>query len=186
MASIYHICGYHNNCLKSAGAWCQYQNDKQDNTNYYKSKADLPIDVRRPILPIYQPLCKSEMLVKCLHGKIQDGSESFNKMIWNRVPKATYVRLDALSAGVYDTIAHFKNGEKAALDIMELLKIDPGYMTKCCKTVNIHRKRSFIYGMSEPQKKLRKVMRYSKKSNKTRTLKQKEPHMKRGDFKFQY
>ena len=34
--------------------------------------------------------------------------------------------------GIYDAIAHFNNGEKAVLDIMELLKIDPGYyMTKC-------------------------------------------------------
>ena len=44
MASMYHICGYHDNCPKSAHTWCQYQNYKQDNTNYYRSKGDLPID----------------------------------------------------------------------------------------------------------------------------------------------
>ena len=56
--------------------------------------------------------------------------------------------------GVYDAIAHFNNGEKAVLDIMELLKIDPGYyMTKC-----------YFF--------------FSKKSNKRKTLKTKEPHMK--------
>ena len=52
MASMYHNCGYHDNCPKSADTWCQYQKDKQDNTNYYKSKRDLPIDVRRVILRI--------------------------------------------------------------------------------------------------------------------------------------
>ena len=36
MASMYHICGYHNNCPKSSDTWCQYQKDKQDNTKYYK------------------------------------------------------------------------------------------------------------------------------------------------------
>ena len=60
VALTYHI-GYHNNCIKSADTWCQYQKDKQDN-NYYKSKCNLPIDVRRAILSIYQSLCKSEML----------------------------------------------------------------------------------------------------------------------------
>ena len=40
MTSMYHICGYHDNCPKSADTWFQYQKDKQDNTNYYKSKGD--------------------------------------------------------------------------------------------------------------------------------------------------
>ena len=102
-------------------------------------------------------------------------------MIWNRVPKATHVRLDMLSVGVYDVIAHFNNGEKAVLDIMELLKIDPGhYMTKSCRSVNKCRKCSSICRMSEPQKKHRKVLVHSKKKrNKTKILKLKEPHMKR-------
>ena len=34
MASIYHICGYHDNRPESADAWSQYQKDKQDNTHY--------------------------------------------------------------------------------------------------------------------------------------------------------
>ena len=69
-------------------------------------------------------------------------------MIWNRVTKATHVGLDILSVGVYDAMARFNIGEKAALDIMELLKIDPGYyMTKCCRSVNIRLKRSSIYRM---------------------------------------
>ena len=108
-------------------------------------------------------------------------------MIWNRVPKATHVGLDALSVGVYDAIADFNNGEKAALDIMDLLKIDPGYcMTKSCRSVNMRRKRSSIYRMSEPQKKGRKVLRHSKKKqNKTNTLKLTESHMKREAFKTQ-
>ena len=148
IASMYHVCGYHDNCLKSADTWCQYQKDTQDNTNYYNSKGDLPIDVRRAILPSYQSLCKSEMLEKCLHGKTRNANESFNGMIWNRVTKATHVGLDILSVGVYDAIARFNTGEKAALDIMELLKIDPGYhMTKCCRSVNIRLKRSSIYRM---------------------------------------
>ena len=40
MAWMYHICGYQDTSPKSEDTWCQYQNDKQDNTNYYKSKDD--------------------------------------------------------------------------------------------------------------------------------------------------
>ena len=62
------------------------------------------------------------MLEKCLHGKTENTNESFNGMIENHVPKVTHVGLDMLSVGVYDAIAHFINGEKAVLDIVELLK----------------------------------------------------------------
>ena len=101
------------------------------NINYYISNGDLPIVVRKAILPIYQSLYKSEMFEKCFHSKTQNVTESFNGMIWNRVSKATHVRLDVLSLGVFNAISHFNNCEKAALIIMELLKVDPGYyMTK--------------------------------------------------------
>ena len=36
MASMNHICGYHDNCPKSADTWCQYHKDKEGNTKYYK------------------------------------------------------------------------------------------------------------------------------------------------------
>ena len=86
-------------------------------------------------------------------------------MIWNRVPKATHVGLDNVSVGVYDAIAHFNNCEKVALSIMKLLKIDLGYYkTKCCRSVNMCRKRSSIYNMSEPSKRHRKVLHHSKKT----------------------
>ena len=101
MASMYHICGYHDNCPKPADTCCQYYKDKQDNTNYYKSKGDFPIHVRRAILLIYQSLCKSDIMEKCLHGKTQNANESFNGIIWNCVLKATHVSLDFISVGVY-------------------------------------------------------------------------------------
>ena len=34
----------------------------------------------------------------------QNVNESFNGMIWDRVPKAIYVELDNLSLGVYDIL----------------------------------------------------------------------------------
>ena len=156
-----------------------HQKDRQDNTNYYKSNGDLPIDVRRAILPIYQSLWKYEMLEKCLHSKTQNTNKSFKGIIWNRVPKATYVGLDVLSLGAYDATANFNHGKKAALDIMELLKIDPGYyMTNCYRSANMRGKHSSIYRMSKPLKKRRKVLRHFKKSNKTKKLKLKEPHVR--------
>ena len=60
----------------------------------------------------------SEMLEKCPYGNTQNANKSFNGMIWNRVPKPTYVWLDVLSISVYDAIEYFNNDEKTASDIM--------------------------------------------------------------------
>ena len=47
--------------------WCKCQQDKNNGTSFYRSKADLTIDVRAAILPIYNDLTKqkknNEMLV---------------------------------------------------------------------------------------------------------------------------
>ena len=89
----------------------------------------MPVDVRKAILPIYHDLTKPELLVKCLHGKTQNANESFNGMIWNRVPKSTHVGLNILNLGVFDAITHFNYGSKATLDVLKQLNIEPGFYT---------------------------------------------------------
>ena len=160
MASLYHVSNYHDSCPKTSDTWCQYQKDKREFTKLYKPKSSLPVDIRKAILPVYTDLTKPELLVKCLHGKTQNANESFNGMIWNRVPKATHI----LTFGVYDAIAHFNYGAKASLDILKLLNVEPGiYMTQMADLVNKERKQSSSYRMSDPVKKRRKVIRHRRK-----------------------
>jgi hypothetical protein len=162
LASMYHVAGYHNTCPLSTNSWCQSQRDKVNNTNHYKPKGSLPLDVRKAILPTYTDLCKEELLKKCLHGKTQNANESFNATIWNRIPKATHVGLDALSLGVYDAISNFNYGQKASLDTIKSLGIEPGlYMNRSSQSVNQKRKRRSIYKASSPVKKRRKILRHS-------------------------
>ena len=105
------------------------------------------------------------MSEQCLYSKTQNAKKSFNRMVWNRVPRATHIGEHVLSVGVYNAIVHFNNAEKAALDILGFLKVDPGYYVKTsfCRSVNMRRKPSSIYRMSE-KKKHRKVLRHSKKA----------------------
>ena len=86
IGSLYRVCGYHDSCPKTTDTWCQYQKDRLDNTNLHVSKGDLPLDIRKAVLPLHTALCNPEMLGKCLHNKTQNANESFNGMIWNRVP----------------------------------------------------------------------------------------------------
>ena len=183
LASMYHVAGYHDSCPSSKDSWCQYRVDKLNNTNLYKSKGELPIDVRKAILPIYNNLCKEEMLKKCLHGKTQNANESFNGTIWNRIPKATYVGLSTLCSGVYDAVSHFNYGQKAALDTIRLLDIDPGiYMTKSCGSINKKRKRQSIYKILSPQKERRKILRHSSKKRNDKVVEEEGTSFEAGGF----
>ena len=123
------------------------------------------------------------MLDKCLHSKAQNMNESFDGMICNRVPRVTHVGLHVLSVGVYDAIAYCNKSEGTVFDILELIKISQGYyVTKYSRSVNMRRKSSSIYTMSE----LRKVLRHSKEKQEDRSIeKLNESHMKWRAFKIQ-
>ena len=188
LASMYNVAGYHDSCPRSKESGCQYQVDKLKNTNLYKSKGELPIDVRKANLPVYNDLCNEEMLKKCLHGMTQNANESFNGTIWNWIPKATHVGLSTLGSGVYDAVSHFNYGQKdfdtirqKALDTIRLLDIDLGiYMTKCCGNIDKKRKHQSIYKALSPKKKRRKILRHSSKKRNDKVA---EHLMKQGFFK---
>ena len=164
IASMYHVAGYHDKRPKFPETWCQFQRDKLEGTSLYKPKGELPMDICKAILLTYMDLCKPEMLIKCLHGKTQNSNESFNGMIWNHVPKSYHVGLNILSVGVYDAIAHFNNGEKATLDVLDYINVEPGIFTKTmCNAINKERKRSAAYRASETVKKRRKILRHKSK-----------------------
>ena len=80
-------------------------------------------------LSIYQDLTKPEELKMCLHGKTQNHNESYNGMIWARVPKYRYFAYDKLEFAVYDPAANFNDGRQASLDIFKELNVVPGYYT---------------------------------------------------------
>lgn len=170
-ASMFHVAGYHDNCPKHETTWCQFQKDQLNGTNLYKNKGGLPLDVRAAILPVYNDLCKKENLAKCLHGRTQNSNESFNGMVWNRIPKANHVGIDVLSLGVYDAIAHFNDGAIASIQILESMNMEPGkYMRKSLHCQNFTRKRRSAYRMSEHQLKRRKVIRHLRKKKQDKNI----------------
>ena len=82
-----------------------------------------------------------------MHGKIQNANESFNGMIWNRIPN---VGINNLSLGVYDAIAYFNYGMKSTLDVFKMLNIEQGiYTMQICDNLDKERKRSALYKISD-------------------------------------
>ena len=67
---------------------------------------DCPMEVIRELKPIYADMSSNALLRKCLHGKTQNRNESFNGMVWERVPKTRFSSLVHLEFGVYEAVAN--------------------------------------------------------------------------------
>lgn len=91
-------------------------------------------------------------------------------MIWNTLPKGTFVGSDVLQFGVYDAVAHFNMGSGTSAKIMEELGLEPGYFfqegnrkaDKLRVAKADHRKKAEV-------KKRRKVLRGQKKKKEDKT-----------------
>ena len=165
-AALFHVASskdknYHDTyCPKGSNSWCKFQKDKADGTSTYKSGPGLPLPVIFKLKPIFQELSHEDLLKKCLHGLTQNQNESFNAMIWDRLPKSRYVSFSQLELGVYDAVANFNIGRKASILTYEKLNMIPGkYSLKGCQSINAKRLFASTYKNRDITKKRRKVRR---------------------------
>lgn len=96
-----------------------------------KHKTNLPVAVMHAVKDIYRDLAHPELLKKCLHGRTQNSNESFNSVVWSKVPKNVFVRLNTLKLGVHDAVLSFNDGFKSKLGIYKKLGL-----TLCRKSAN--------------------------------------------------
>lgn len=69
-------------------------------------------------------LSDNNLLQKCLDYKTQNPNESFNKIVWNRLPKMVFVGSGVLPLDVYDAVSYFKASAGASASIRTLGKMD--------------------------------------------------------------
>ena len=131
LASLWHCASndkkpLHTHCPDGKESWCDYKRDKANKTSTYKHSKGLPLDVSLQMKPVYARFSDKELLRKCLDGKTQNQNESFNGMIWQRVPKTVSVGSDAFQLRVYDAVAHFNIGNQGTIKVFEALGMKPG------------------------------------------------------------
>ena len=104
-AALFHVASsktnnYHSAyCPPGESSWYKYQRDKSAGTSTYKPGHGLPLEIIKHVKPIFAELSKETLLSKCLHGKTQNQNESYNALIWERLPKLSMSRLPSSSLG---------------------------------------------------------------------------------------
>ena len=77
----------------------------------------LPKSVILHVKAIFVILSEDALLEKCLRGKTQNQNESFNGMIWQRIPKDFRVNAATFETGVYVALSHLNTGNIETVNI---------------------------------------------------------------------
>ena len=170
LASLFHCASndehpWHSTyCPPGKDSWCGYMRDKALKTKTYKHGKGLPRDVTVALKPVYATLRDEALLRKCLDGKTQNQNESFNGMIWRRVPKTVFVGSDVFKVGVYDAVAHFNMGERATTKVLETMGLNAGSLNEAgVIQADQLRARKANYKAEPKNKTRRKVLRGQRK-----------------------
>ena len=120
---------WHDNCPKGSDSWCNTTVGISNKTTTYVPGPGLPKNVILHVKPIFVNLSEDALLEKCLHGKTQNQNESFNGMIWQRIPKDIRVNAATFEMGVYDALSHFNLGNITTVNIYNHLGFNSGHYT---------------------------------------------------------
>lgn len=112
-------------------SWCKYTQAKKENKTY-EHKNSLDQAVIEVIKPTFRSLAHPDLLKKCLHGRTQNVNESFNGVLWSRIPKVNFVGLQTLKFGVFDAVVTFNEGNKGRLKVLEGMGLQIG--SNCAQT----------------------------------------------------
>ncbi|GFW54485.1 uncharacterized protein TNCV_1608491 [Trichonephila clavipes] len=92
---------------------------------FYIHKHSLPKSILLKVKKVFRDLTEKDLLKKCLHGRTQNPNESFNKCIWERIPKTVFVGIETLKIGVMDDVICFNDGYVITQSFCFLISLSP-------------------------------------------------------------
>lgn len=110
----------HQLCPPPPETWCKFRKAEAENKPF-QHKNSIPVAVMEAIKPVFRPLANPDLLKRCLHGKTQNVNESFNNVLWTRVPKNVFVGRKTLEIGAYDALITFSDGNIGRLEVLKQL-----------------------------------------------------------------
>ena len=83
---------FHTHCTEGTNSWCTYQADIANGTSTHIHGKGVKAEIIKHVKAVFDGLSDETLLKKCLYGKTQNANESFNGTIWNRIPKARFIK----------------------------------------------------------------------------------------------
>lgn len=68
----------------------------------------------------------AKRLFHMMHGKTQNANESFNSVLWARLPKNIFIGRKVLELGAYDSLLTYNDGEFSKLKVFKKMGLQIG------------------------------------------------------------
>ena len=107
-------------------SWCKHLQAETTGDGPQPHNTTIPPDFIPFVKPIFEDLCKKELLKKCLLGATQNRNESFNALVWARAPKTEFTTMPTIQIATGLACIVFNSGNKSLTKVMEKLQLQPG------------------------------------------------------------
>lgn len=121
----------HFRCPSGPESWCSYNRAiENDELEDFHHAVKVQPDKWEHTKPIFQDLTHRALLERCANGYRQNVNESFNSLIWLRVPKTVYRSIDSVRLGLFDAVICSNEGYSGRLEVLEMLGIEISHKTR--------------------------------------------------------
>lgn len=155
----------HRLCPEGKESWCKYNKavaEKKPLTGLHKNT--VPQAIMKAIKPTFRALAQRDLLKKCLHGTTQNVNESFNSVIWTRIPKNNFVTMRTLEFGVYEAVASYNDGNITKCKVLSAMGLEPGVrLISAMKLLDLERIRRAEKAISDFLRQARRQERLHKR-----------------------
>ena len=153
---------------KFCDSWCPFVQDQEDGTSTYdheeNRKKRLPQSFLPHLLPLYERLSDTALLMRCVAGLAQNQNEGFNATIWKRCPKERAFSASSVKRAVHLAAISWNCGNSCYENMLHSLGLGCNYFTK--KVMNAKNNRRLSEAANYDVKKLH-IKRKHKEKNQT-------------------
>lgn len=158
---------HHHLCPSGENSWCPYNRAKVTKEKY-THKHSLPPAILHKIEPIFKDLSNEVLLSRCSLGRTQNPNESFNGLIWKRLPKTVFSGIVTMRVGVYDAVLAYNKGALGKINVLR------GLGLKCSESVSVRLQRCDFKRVKEAEKKNEEEKKKKRKFQRIAKLKKDE------------
>lgn len=129
LAAPYHITStdespQHQYC--PSNSWCWYKNPEKPQGHH----PDLPLEMLKVILPVYERLSQPFLLERCARVATQNANECLNGEIWRRCPKTQWYGRRSIEIGAAMAVMSFNGAGTELFSIQEDFGLHAGTRTQ--------------------------------------------------------
>ena len=154
----------HVHCPTGKSSWCFWQRAiaKSEEPGNHTGHDTLPVEIGKKLIPIFHRLSNPKLLSRCSRNMTQNANEALHSILWNIVPKSSYVGRKAIQTALAIADCKYAMGASFQTLLCKAMQLEPGAVLKeTAREQDLKRLKRAEKAVGEPAKNRRKCLKYS-------------------------